>query len=87
MLKILLAKRVACQRILKLWPRCYALRQRRKINIKTYDTGIERDVALGRADAFIMDRLSALEWIKKWSTTINWQQPCFVTHRKRLAFR
>ncbi|CAE6884421.1 belongs to the bacterial solute-binding protein 3 family [Vibrio sp. B1REV9] len=36
-----------------------------KINIKTYDTGIEHDVALGRADAFIMDRLSALELIKK----------------------
>ncbi|EIF2843786.1 amino acid ABC transporter substrate-binding protein [Vibrio parahaemolyticus] len=36
-----------------------------KINIKTYDTGIEHDVALGRADAFVMDRLSALELIKK----------------------
>ncbi|MDW2133180.1 transporter substrate-binding domain-containing protein, partial [Vibrio sp. 2129(2023)] len=36
-----------------------------KINIKTYDTGIEHDVALGRADAFVMDRLSALEPIKK----------------------
>lgn len=36
-----------------------------KINVKTYDTGIEHDVALGRADAFVMDRLSALELIKK----------------------
>lgn len=36
-----------------------------KINIKTYDTGIEHDVALGRADAFVMDRLSVLEVIKK----------------------
>jgi putative amino-acid transport system substrate-binding protein len=36
-----------------------------KIKIKTYDTGIEHDVALGRADAFVMDRLSALELIKK----------------------
>ncbi|ENM5827711.1 amino acid ABC transporter substrate-binding protein [Vibrio metoecus] len=36
-----------------------------KINIKTYDTGIEHDVALGRADAFVMDRLSALELIEK----------------------
>ncbi|MFW8628965.1 amino acid ABC transporter substrate-binding protein [Vibrio natriegens] len=36
-----------------------------KINIKTYDTGIEHDVALGRSDAFVMDRLSALELIKK----------------------
>ena len=39
--------------------------QNGKINIKTYDTGIEHDVALGRADAFVMDRLSALELIKK----------------------
>ncbi len=36
-----------------------------KITIKTYDTGIERDVALGRADAFVMDRLSSLELINK----------------------
>ncbi len=36
-----------------------------EINIKTYDTGIEHDVALGRADAFIMDRLSALQLIKE----------------------
>ncbi|OIQ25115.1 amino acid ABC transporter substrate-binding protein [uncultured Vibrio sp.] len=36
-----------------------------EITIKTYDTGIEHDVALGRADAFVMDRLSALELIKK----------------------
>ncbi|WP_087023668.1 amino acid ABC transporter substrate-binding protein [Thaumasiovibrio subtropicus] len=35
------------------------------INIKTYDTGIEHDVALGRADAFIMDRLSTLQLIKE----------------------
>ncbi len=36
-----------------------------KINIKTYDTGIEHDVALGRSDAFVMDRLSTLQLIKK----------------------
>ena len=36
-----------------------------KITIKTYDTGIEHDVALGRSDAFVMDRLSALELIKE----------------------
>ena len=35
------------------------------INIKTYDTGIEHDVALGRTDAFVMDRLSSAELIKK----------------------
>ncbi len=36
-----------------------------KIHIKTYDTGIEHDVALGRSDAFVMDRLSTLQLIKK----------------------
>ncbi|UTV29359.1 amino acid ABC transporter substrate-binding protein [Photobacterium atrarenae] len=36
-----------------------------KINIKTYETGIEHDVALGRTDAFVMDRLSSVELIKK----------------------
>ncbi|WP_086981854.1 amino acid ABC transporter substrate-binding protein [Vibrio aphrogenes] len=36
-----------------------------KINIKTYDAGIEQDVALGRSDAFVMDRLSAIQIIKK----------------------
>lgn len=36
-----------------------------QINIKTYDTGIEHDVALGRTDAFVMDRLSSIELIKK----------------------
>ncbi|WP_413113688.1 amino acid ABC transporter substrate-binding protein [Thaumasiovibrio sp. DFM-14] len=35
------------------------------IDIKTYDTGIEHDVALGRADAFVMDRLSALQLIQE----------------------
>ncbi|QUJ67470.1 amino acid ABC transporter substrate-binding protein [Photobacterium sp. GJ3] len=36
-----------------------------QITIKTYDTGIEHDVALGRTDAFVMDRLSSVELIKK----------------------
>lgn len=35
------------------------------IKIKTYDTGIEHDVALGRTDAFVMDRLSTMQLIQK----------------------
>lgn len=35
-----------------------------QINIKTYDSNIEQDVALGRADAFVMDRVSASQVIK-----------------------
>lgn len=36
-----------------------------KVDIITYDTGIERDVLLGRSDAFIMDRVSALSLIRE----------------------
>ncbi|WP_035480010.1 amino acid ABC transporter substrate-binding protein [Aliagarivorans marinus] len=36
-----------------------------QINIVTYDAGIEQDVALGRSDAFVMDRVSSLALIKK----------------------
>ncbi|MDG3086772.1 amino acid ABC transporter substrate-binding protein [Vibrio hannami] len=36
-----------------------------KINIKTYETGFEHETALGRVDAFVMDRISVLEVIKK----------------------
>lgn len=35
-----------------------------EINIKTYESNIEQDVALGRADAFVMDRVSATQVIK-----------------------
>ena len=36
-----------------------------KIDIVTYDTGIERDVILKRSDAFVMDRVSVLALIEK----------------------
>lgn len=36
-----------------------------EIEVRTYDTGLEHEVALGRVDAFIMDRLSAAELVKK----------------------
>ncbi|UQG60108.1 amino acid ABC transporter substrate-binding protein [Marinobacter sp. M3C] len=35
-----------------------------QINIKTYESNIERDTALGRVDAFVMDRVSASQIIK-----------------------
>ncbi len=37
----------------------------KKIDIVTYDTGIERDVVLKRSDAFVMDRVSVLALIDK----------------------
>jgi len=36
-----------------------------EIKIKTYDTGIEQELMLGRIDAFVMDRVSSLELIKQ----------------------
>lgn len=36
-----------------------------EINIVTYDSGLEQDVALGRMDAFVMDRVSASQLIKE----------------------
>jgi len=37
----------------------------KEINIVTLDSNIEQDVALGRADAFVMDRVSATQLIKE----------------------
>jgi putative S-methylcysteine transport system substrate-binding protein len=36
-----------------------------EINIVTYDSGLEQDVALGRMDAFVMDRVSSSQLIKE----------------------
>ncbi|WP_203299076.1 amino acid ABC transporter substrate-binding protein [Marinobacter sediminum] len=36
-----------------------------EIDIKTYESNIERDTALGRVDAFVMDRVSASQIIKE----------------------
>ena len=36
-----------------------------QIKIKTYDTGIEQELMLGRIDAFVMDRISSAQLIKE----------------------
>ncbi|ART80511.1 amino acid ABC transporter substrate-binding protein [Oceanisphaera avium] len=36
-----------------------------KINIVTYETNLEQDVALGRTDAFVMDRVGSAQLIKE----------------------
>ena len=36
-----------------------------EITIKTYDTNIEQELALGRIDAYVMDRVSAAQLIKQ----------------------
>ncbi|WP_019614515.1 amino acid ABC transporter substrate-binding protein [Psychromonas ossibalaenae] len=42
-----------------------ALDTENEINIVTYDSGFEQDVVLGRTDAFVMDRVSTGQLIKK----------------------
>ena len=37
----------------------------KKIDIRTYDSAFEQDVALGRIDAFVMDRVSSAQLIKE----------------------
>jgi len=56
------------------------------ITIKTYDTGIERDVALGRTDAFVMDRLSSVELINKSPLPLQLAGPTFDTFANAMPF-
>ncbi len=57
-----------------------------QINIVTYDTGIEQDVILGRSDAFIMDRISALSLIKKSGLDLKPAGEPFETLRNAMPF-
>lgn len=52
----------------------------KKIDIRTYDSSFEQDVALGRIDAFVMDRVSTAQLIKESSCRYN--RPA---HRSRLS--
>jgi len=56
------------------------------ITVKTYDTGIERDVALGRTDAFVMDRLSSLELINKSPLPLQLAGTTFETIENAMPF-
>ncbi|MBW4935165.1 amino acid ABC transporter substrate-binding protein [Marinobacter sp. F4206] len=48
-----------------------------EIDIKTYDSNIERDTALGRVDAFVMDRVSASQIIKEKPLPLELAGPTF----------
>ncbi|UPW18695.1 amino acid ABC transporter substrate-binding protein [Agarivorans sp. TSD2052] len=58
-----------------------------QINIVTYDTGIEQDVALGRSDAFVMDRVSSLELIKKSGLPLALAGQPFETIENAMPFK
>lgn len=48
-----------------------------QIDIKTYDSNLERDTALGRVDAFVMDRVSASQIIKEKPLPLELAGPTF----------
>ncbi len=60
--------------------------KKNEINIITYDSGFEQDVALGRTDAFVMDRVSSAELIKKSGLPLQLAGQPFETIENALPF-
>jgi putative S-methylcysteine transport system substrate-binding protein len=58
-----------------------------EIDIRTYDSNIEQDTALGRVDAFVMDRVSASQVIKEKPLPLQLAGEPFSTIRNALPFR
>jgi putative amino-acid transport system substrate-binding protein len=58
-----------------------------EINIKTYDKNIEQDTALGRVDAFVMDRVSATQVIKEKNLPLALAGKPFSEIQNALPFR
>jgi len=57
------------------------------IDIRTYDSNIEQDTALGRVDAFVMDRVSATQVIKDKPLPLALAGKPFSDIRNALPFR
>lgn len=58
-----------------------------EIEIRTYDSNIEQDVALGRVDAFVMDRVSATQVISERGLPLELAGHPFTTIENALPFR
>ena len=58
-----------------------------RIEIVTYESNIEQDVALGRVDAFVMDRVSSAQVIKESPLPLALAGPPFDEIRNALPFR
>ena len=58
-----------------------------QINIKTYESNLERDNALGRVDAFVMDRVSASQIIKEKPLPLELAGPTFSQITNAYPFR
>lgn len=57
------------------------------IDIRTYESNIEQDTALGRVDAFVMDRVSASQVIKEKPLPLELAGTPFSELRNALPFR
>ena len=58
-----------------------------EIDIRTYESNIEQDTALGRVDAFVMDRVSASQVIKENPLPLELAGKPFSEIRNALPFR
>jgi putative amino-acid transport system substrate-binding protein len=58
-----------------------------EIDIRTYESNIEQDTALGRVDAFVMDRVSATQVIKEKGLPLSLAGHPFSEIRNALPFR
>ncbi|MBB1491467.1 amino acid ABC transporter substrate-binding protein [Paracoccus sp. MC1854] len=58
-----------------------------QIDIRTYDGNLEQDVALGRVDAFVMDRVSSAQKIKESGLPLQLAGAPFSEIRNALPFR
>jgi putative amino-acid transport system substrate-binding protein len=58
-----------------------------EIDIKTYESNIEQDTALGRVDAFVMDRVSSAQVIAESPLPLQLAGPPFSEIRNALPFR
>jgi len=58
-----------------------------EIDIRTYESNIEQDVALGRVEAFVMDRVSATQVIKEKGLPLELAGQPFSTIKNALPFR
>ena len=58
-----------------------------EIDIRTYDSNIEQDTALGRVDAFVMDRVSSAQVIAESPLPLELAGPPFSEIRNALPFR
>ncbi|HDZ49481.1 hypothetical protein LCGC14_0265320 [marine sediment metagenome] len=58
-----------------------------EIDIRTYESNIEQDVALGRVEAFVMDRVSATQVISERNLPLELAGQPFSTIENALPFR